>query len=133
MMVAVTDKMHSLRMDLQNRIDENMEETKGYVCSDSYIPLAIGGIPSSSCASLSSDNKSLNAIKYAIDREVQREERRLNKIANEAKKILNSPKSQTFDTQSIVSRASNLSKPALTSTSQLSSSSKMSQRVNTIK
>jgi hypothetical protein len=38
-MVAMTDKMHNLRVDLQQRIDENFEETKGYKNEDP-LPLA---------------------------------------------------------------------------------------------
>jgi hypothetical protein len=129
-MVAITDKMHNLRVDLQQRIDENFEETKGYKNEDpialSYeraLPLAYERLSNSN-----SDTYSLSSINNAIDKESLREEKRLNKISKEAQKFLSSPQS-TMEYKSMTS--STMHKQAISSSSSVSSvSSRMSQRVS---
>lgn len=89
--------MHKIRIDLQKRIDESMEESKGYKMDDSEFLFSLAKIPSSNQNSVSNsssssiDNHSLHSFNNALDRESLREEKRLNKIAKEAKKFLSSP------------------------------------------
>lgn len=124
-MVAMTDNMSKIRVDLQRRIDEAMEESKGYRAEDIPTPTMHSSNANSSGSGF--DKSSLTNIFNAIDKESMREEKRLNKIAADLKKQMNLPQTN-LDTKSVSSMGSGLNRLS----SEPSQSSKMSQRVKTM-
>lgn len=78
--------MQRLRVDLQRRIDDAMEESKGYRTEDIPIPTMPTSNANSATSGSGFEKSSLTNIFNAIDKESMREEKRLNKIAAGAKK-----------------------------------------------
>jgi len=110
-LVSMTDRMQHIRLDLQKRVDETMEESKGYKAEDMQLASLPGGnsVGSSSIGNYS-EKGHLKAIFNAIDKESMREDKRLNKIANDAKKQLLSSPSSNFDASSLKSMGSSIPK-----------------------
>lgn len=89
-MVAMTDRMQHVRLDLQKRVDECMEETKGYKADDNQTTLTVAAV-----------SDSMSSAFLAIDRESMREEKRLNKIMSEACKQMDASSSKSEATRLI--------------------------------
>lgn len=106
-MVNMTDSMQRLRLDLQRRIDDAMEESKGYRAEDTPVPTMPTSKPNSQTSGSGFEKSSLTNIFNAIDKESMREDKRLNKIAAAAKKQMNSP---NIDAKSVSSMGSGLSR-----------------------
>jgi tRNA A37 threonylcarbamoyltransferase TsaD len=111
-MVNMTDNMSKIRVDLQKRIDEAMEESKGYKMEDMPTPTMHSSNANFSGSGF--DKSSLTNILNAIDKESLREEKRLNKIAADAKKQMKSTplnsQQSNLDTKSVSSMGSGLNK-----------------------